>query len=139
MTQRSAAQRYARLVGTGLLLGGLVGFLYEASFATGDDAPREAALGLLDVNGWHNSVHLASGALGLALAGSWSGGRAYALGLGLAYAPVTLLGFLAGDGGTLLGLLPVNTEDNLLHLFLAVSGVAVGLATPAEPAPTTAA
>ncbi len=44
------------LVGAGSL-----GFFYNASFDTGDNVPRDAVLGILDVNAWHNLVHLDTG------------------------------------------------------------------------------
>ena len=43
------------------------------------------------------------------------------------------------DGDSILGLVPVNTEDNVLHALIGVAGIGAGMATPAEPAPTTAA
>jgi len=39
----------------------------------------------------------------------------------------------------LLDIVPLNDEDNVLHLLIGVSGVGAGLATPATPAPSTAA
>jgi hypothetical protein len=52
---------------------------------------------------------------------------------------VTLLGFIAGDGEEILNLIPVNTEDNFLHLLIGIAGIGAGLATPArEPYPATA-
>ena len=62
---RTPAQLYALIVGAALLGAGILGFFYNSSFAVGDDVPRDAVLGLLDVNAWHNIVHLATGALGL--------------------------------------------------------------------------
>ena len=54
------------------------------------------------------------------------------------YLVVTLLGFAAGDGGEILNLVPVNTEDNVLHLLIGFAGMAAGFATPASQAPSTA-
>ena len=118
-------------------MAGIVGFFYSASFGTGDGIERDAVLGILDVNGWHNVVHIASGVVGLALVGSYGGARAYALGFGAIYLVVTLLGFLAGDGDEIFNLIPVNTEDNVLHLLIGLAGLSAGLATPAVPAPST--
>jgi hypothetical protein len=137
MADRSPAQVYALVIGLTLVAAGILGFFYNASFGTGDGTSRDAVLGILDVNGWHNVVHLASGALGLALASSYSGARAYALGLGAAYALVAVMGFIAGDGGEILNIIPVNTEDNIFHVLLSVAGLGAGLATPASAAPTT--
>jgi hypothetical protein len=132
MEERSPAQVYALVIGLMLVVAGIAGFFYSASFSTGDGAERDAVLGILDVNGWHNLVHIASGVVGLALAGSYGGARAYALGLGVVYLLVTLLGFIAGDGDEILNLIPVNTEDNFLHLLIGIAGIGAGLATPAR-------
>ena len=136
MEERSPAQVYALVIGLTLVVAGIAGFFYNASFSTSDGTERDALLGILDVNGWHNLVHIASGALGLAVAGSYRGARAYALGLGVVYLLVALLGFIAGDGDEIFNLTPVNTEDNILHVLIGIAGVGAGLATPsAEPHP----
>jgi hypothetical protein len=132
MEDRSPAQVYALVIGVTLVAAGILGFFYSASFGTGDGTERDAVLGILDVNAWHNLVHIASGAVGLLVLGSYRGARAYALGLGVVYLLVTLLGFIAGDGGEILSLIPVNTEDNFLHLLIGIAGIAAGLATPAR-------
>jgi len=137
MADRTPAQVYALLVGLTLLAGGVLGFFYSASFATGDAIEREAVLGIFDVNAWHNIVHIATGALALVVAGSYSPSRAFALALGVVYLLVTAIGFAVGDGEAIVGLVPVNTEDNVLHLLIAVSGLLAYAATPATPAPTT--
>ena len=131
---RTPAQLYALLVGAVLVGAGIMGFFYSASFATGDDVPREAVLGVLDVNGWHNVVHVATGALGLATFARAAPARAYALGLGAVYLVVTIWGFAVGDGGVILGLVPVNTEDNVLHVLLAFAGLLAGVASSTQPA-----
>ena len=137
--ERSPAQVYALVIGATLTVGGIVGFFYNASFGSGSGTSRDAVLGILDVNGWHNVVHIASGAVGLLVARSYGGSRAYALVLGAVYLVVALLGFLAGDGGEIFSLIPVNTEDNFLHLLIGIAGVGAGLATPATLPPTLAA
>jgi hypothetical protein len=130
MDERSPAQVYALVIGLTLVVAGIAGFFYSASFSTGDGTERDAVLGILDVNGWHNLVHIASGAIGLAVAASYGRARTYALGLGAVYLVITLLGFIAGDGEELFNLIPVNTEDNFLHLLIGIAGVGAGLATP---------
>jgi uncharacterized protein DUF4383 len=128
----SPARLYATLVGGTLVVAGLIGFFYDSSFDTGNSLRADELFGLLAVNGWHNLIHIATGALGLALAGSRA--REYALGLGLVYLLVALLGFVefgSGDSAdNILKLVPVNSEDNFLHLILGGLGVAAGLATP---------
>ncbi len=139
--RKSPAQVYALVFGLALLLAGIIGFFYTADFSTGDatkdPANRDALIGLFDVNGWHNVVHILSGVLGLALAGSWRGAKLYAWGFGLTYLVVTVWGFVIGDGESILGLIPVNTEDNLLHLAISLLGIGAALATPSAPPPTT--
>jgi hypothetical protein len=137
METRSPAQVYALVIGATLVVVGIAGFFYNAGFGTGDDTERDAVLGIFDVNGWLNVVHVLTGALGLALAGAYDGARAYALGLGAAYLVITVLGFAAGDGEEIFNLIPVNTEDNVLHLMLGIAGLGAGVATPSTPAPST--
>ena len=141
MAERSPAQLYALVFGIVLVAAGILGFFYEASFAVGDDTlvERSAVLGILDVNGWHNLVHILSGVVGLAVAGSYAGARTYALAFGAIYVVVAIVGFIYGDGDSIFKLIPVNTEDNILHALIGVAGLGAGFATPAEPAPTTAA
>lgn len=134
---RSPAQVYALVVGVVLLGAGILGFFYNASFSTGDEIERDAVLGLLDVNAWHNLVHLASGLALLAFAGSYDGARKFVLAFSVVYVVVLVLGLIEGDGGAILSLIPINTEDNILHALIALAGFAAYAATPAEPRPTT--
>jgi uncharacterized protein (UPF0333 family) len=136
-TTRSPAQLYALIFGAVLTVAGIIGFFYNSEF-TSDKSVRDAVFGILDVNGWHNVVHILSGILGLMAASSYSSARTYALGLGAAYILVAIWGFIIGDGNSILSIIPVNTEDNILHLLIGVSGIAAGMATPAVADPTTA-
>jgi hypothetical protein len=135
MHERSPAQIYALLFGVTLVGAGIVGFFYSADF--GDPGKVDGVLGILDVNGWHNVVHIATGLIGLAVAGSYGSARAYAIGFGAVYVAIAVWGFIAGDGSNLLGIIPVNTEDNFLHLLIGVAGLGAGFATPTVPAPST--
>jgi len=129
MAEASPARLYALLVGGVLTIAGIIGFFYDSSFDTGSDLTTEAMLGVLDVNGWHNVVHLVTGLLGLAAAGYAA--RTYALGLGLVYVVVAIWGFAETSNGfgVILDFLPVNTEDNIFHLVLGLTGLAAGAAT----------
>jgi hypothetical protein len=131
MTETSPARLYAMLFGAVLVAAGVIGFFYTSDFSTGDDVPRDALLGILDVNGWHNVVHIATGALGLLAGASLAASRVYALGLGVVYLVVAVWGFAIGDGGVIAGLVPVNTADSVLHLAIGAVGVAAGLASGA--------
>ncbi len=137
MDRRSPAQVYALVFGVVLTVAGIIGFFWSASFGSPGDV--DAVLGILDVNAWHNLVHIATGLLGLAAIGSYAFSRSYALGLGLVYVAVAIWGFIIGDGELILGFIPVNTEDNVLHLLIGIAGLGAYALTPAEPAPSTTA
>jgi Domain of unknown function (DUF4383) len=130
MEDRSPAQVYALVVGAGLVALGVAGFFYNASFDTGDALQRDAVLGVLDANGWENVLHIVTGAVALFVVASYAGARACAIGLGLLYVVVGVAGLVAGDGGDVVNLIPVSTEDNVLHLLVGIAGVGAGLATP---------
>jgi hypothetical protein len=135
---RTPAQVYCLVFGAVLVLVAIVGFFTNSSFDTGDDAPRDALIGLFDVNGWHNIVHLLSGLAALAVAGSRPSARLFAFGFGGVYVLITILGLAAGDNSTLFGLIPVNTEDNFLHLAIAAAGILAGAASPSDALDTRA-
>jgi hypothetical protein len=122
MANRSPAQIYALVIGAVLVVAGIIGFFYSAAF--GSPGKVDAVVGVLDVNGWHNVVHILSGAAGLALAGSLPRARLYALGLAIVYTVVAIWGFAIGNHESILGFIPVNTEDNFLHALIAVAGYA---------------
>jgi hypothetical protein len=81
---------------------------------------------IFEVNGWHNTVHILSGLFLLALMGRHATARIAALCFGAIYGVVTLIGLI--DGTDVLGLLPVNPADNILHLLLTVAAFAAALA-----------
>src|SRR5919202_3055623 len=134
MENTSPARLYAIVVGAVLVVAGIIGFFYNGHFGSGDngfgDDTSVKVFGILAVNGWHNVVHLATGALGLLAVGYAA--RTYALGLGAVYIVVAVWGFIIGDGDSILSIVPVNTEDNILHLLIGLAGVGAYLATPAE-------
>jgi hypothetical protein len=128
--QLTPAKLYAVVVGATLVVAGIIGFFYNATF-TSDESVRDAVFGVLDVNGWHNVVHILTGALGLIafVAGAYAA-RGYAFALGAVYIVVAVWGFIVGDGDSIATIIPVNTEDNVLHLLIGVAGLAAGAATP---------
>jgi hypothetical protein len=129
MQKRTPASLYALIFGGVLVVAGIIGFFYEAEF-TSDEAVRDSVFGILDVNGWHNVVHIATGALGLlAFAGGAYAARTYAIGLGAVYIAVSIWGFAVGDGDSILSIVPVNTEDNVLHLLIGLAGLGAGAAS----------
>jgi hypothetical protein len=145
MEASSPARLYCLLVGGVLVIAGIIGFFYEASFDVGDEVVAEDVFGVLAVNGWHNLVHIGIGGVLLLAAGGAA--RVAALGVGALYIALSILGFIAtGDGGigfiaengVLIDLVPVNDEDNVLHAILGVTGLLAGFATR-EPGTTAAA
>lgn len=129
---RTPAQTYALVFGVTLLAVGVLGFIADSSFGSGGNVDGSDLI-VFEVNGWHNLVHIASGLLGLALWRTAAGGRAFALGFGAVYGVVTLWGFI--DGNDVLGLIPVDTADNLLHLAISSLGLIAGFMSSAEPHP----
>jgi Domain of unknown function (DUF4383) len=136
MEEPSPARLYCLLVGAVLVVAGIIGFFYEASFASGDSIRSDDVFGILSVNGWHNLVHIAIGAVLLLTAGSAA--RGAALVVGVLYIVLCVLGFIAtsnngigfvAENDTLLKLVPVNNEDNVLHLILGITGLIAAFAT----------
>jgi hypothetical protein len=126
MEGKTLAQVYALTLGVVLVAVGVLGFIVEPSFAIGDSA-RRGTLIAFDINGWHNVVHVLSGVVGIALAGTAAKARLFCIGYGVVYTLVAILGFVVGDGGLLLSIIPINTADNLLHLAIALTGIGIGL------------
>lgn len=110
MEPPSPARLFAAAVGALLVVLGIVGFFYDASFGALDH--YEEALGGLQVNGWLNLFFIATGAIGVLVAGASS--RGYALTVGLVYTSLAIAGWGSG------------------RLFLAVGvlGLAAALGTP---------
>ena len=135
---RTPAQWYGYIIGAALLLVGAFGFTADATFdteatdRTGGGFQGDGFLGF-EVNGTHNVVHLVTGLVLLALASKRGSARAGAIGFGLLYAVVTLVGVL--DGDNVLGLIPVNAADNVLHAALTVLGLGAGLLAPRSGTP----
>ena len=114
-------------IGAVILVIGLIGFVPAL-------VPDGEVLGLFLVDPFHNVVHILTGALGI-VAGMMSGSkvaRMYFQVFGVVYALVTVLGFTTGTG--LLGLIPVNMADNLLHLVIAVGYLYLGFAVKEKAA-----
>ena len=125
---RSLAQWFCLIVGATLVVVGLLGFLAEAKFDTaigGDPGQLDGGDVLIfEVNGWHNVVHIASGMFLLVFAARHAAAKTAALAFGVIYAVVTVIGLI--DGKDILGVLPIDKEDNVLHALLTVSALLVG-------------
>jgi hypothetical protein len=122
--RRTPAQWYCLLAGLSLLLAGVFGFVSDSSFDTGDGVQGDLFLGF-EVNAVHNLIHVASGLVLLAASPKRAPARAIALAFGLVYGLVAIIGLI--DGEDVLGLIPINSADNLLHIALAALGIITGL------------
>ena len=89
MEAPSPARLYAAAVGALLVVLGILGFFYDASFGALDS--YDEAFAGLQVNGWLNLFFLATGALGVLVAGASS--RGYALAVGLLYTVLAIVGW----------------------------------------------
>ena len=136
MADSSPARLYCLLVGAVLVIAGIIGFFYSASFAVGDEIKSDEVFDILAVNAWHNLVHIGIGGLLLIAAGGAA--RSGALFVGVLNLVLAGLGFVAtgGDGigfvaenNVLLDLVPVNDDDNWLHVILGVTGIIAAVAT----------
>ncbi|MCW3040034.1 MAG: hypothetical protein JWM31_1939 [Solirubrobacterales bacterium] len=123
---RSPAQLFALAVGAVLLIVGIAGFFVNSSFDHGSDVMGDDLI-IFMVNGWHNVVHILSGLFLLAIAGRRDVARKGVLAFAVIYAIVTVYGFV--DGKTILHLVCVDDQDNVLHLVLTLAALAAGLAT----------
>ncbi|MGN6586898.1 MAG: DUF4383 domain-containing protein [Solirubrobacterales bacterium] len=110
MEPASPARLYAGVAGAFLVVLGIVGFFYDASFTGLHDL--EHALGVVRVNAWFNLFYIATGALGLLTAGVAS--RQYSLVVGLLYTLLAIVGW--GTPG--------------LHLVIGLLGLAAAAGTP---------
>ena len=112
MEPATPARLYATVVGALLIVLGIVGFFYTASFESLDH--YEDALGGLQANGWLNLFYVATGALGLYVAGVAS--RGYSLAIGLLYTLLAIVGWGSGS----------------LHLVIGLLGLAAAAGTPSK-------
>jgi hypothetical protein len=124
---RTPAQIYSAVFGVALLAAGIIGFFVSATF--GSPGETGDLLAAFRVNGWHDLVHVASGLVGLGVAGRPGAARIYAGLFGIVYLAVAIWGFALGTDGNILGFLPVNTGDNILHLAIAGLGLAAAAAS----------
>jgi hypothetical protein len=124
---RTLAEWFCLVGGAALVLAGLFGFIADATFDTGSAVQGDSFLGF-EVNGWHNLVHILTGLFLLTGAKNRHAAKRVALIFGIVYGAVTIYGLI--DGNSVLGILPVNPADNVLHLVLSVAAIAASLLTP---------
>lgn len=136
-TARPAVRTASLAVGAIFLLVGLLGFV--PGITTNFDEMRFAGhesgallLGIFQVSILHNLVHLAYGVAGLALARSVPSARLYLIGGGAIYGVLWLYGLIV-DKESRANIIPLNSADDWLHLFLAIGMIALGLLTSRGP------
>jgi hypothetical protein len=124
-------QTLATVFGAVFVLVGIAGFIPgittsygEMQFAGPDS--QAMLLGIFQVSILHNIVHLLFGIVGLALARSWDGARAFLVGGGVIYLVLWIYGLLVSQDSAA-NFVPVNRADNWLHLALAVAMIAGGI------------
>jgi hypothetical protein len=119
----------AKVWGFVFLIVGILGFVPAA-------APNGHLLGIFDVNGPHNFVHLLTGIVALSCGyQSTHASKLYFLIFGVVYGLVALLGFAAGNA-PVLGFIANNLADAWLHVGIAIVSIALGLIPETTPAPT---
>jgi Domain of unknown function (DUF4383) len=120
----TAPKIYAIVVGVGLIVLGLLGFVDNpiVGDATATSQP------IFVTGAAHNMIHLITGAVAIYVAfGLLAEQQALAItGLGLVYVAIVLLTLV---NGTLFGVLgyPVNGADQLLNVAVAASSLVVGI------------
>ena len=121
----------AMLVGWVLLVVGVLGFVPGITTTDG------LLLGIFQVNGLHNIVHIATGLVALYLASKGEeGSQMFFKVFGVIYAIVAVLGFFSE--GPILGLIAHNTADTWLHIVIAVVALYLGFGTKKEGSMQTA-
>ena len=135
MRGRVSAQSLAALVGAVFLLLGLLGFVpgvttdhHDLHFAgSGSDAKL---FGLFNVSILHNLLHLVLGAAGIACSATHRSAVRFLYGVGIASLTLWTLGVCGAADW-----LPVNSDDNWLHLVVGAGAIGLGyLATEAAAA-----
>ncbi len=122
---RTLAQVSCLVGGAVLIAVGVLGFFFGGSgFATGSGVEGQNFI-VFEVNGWHNIVHIATGAFLVLMATTARAAVAGLLIFGVAYLAVTVWGFI--DGNDVVNLIPVNPADNWLHVALTAAALLIGL------------
>lgn len=119
-------QKAATVFGVVFVLVGILGFIPAFT-------PNGHLLGIFEVNGVHNMIHLLSGVAALVMSRAHSSARLYFQIFGVVYGLVTLLGIFHGDND-LLGIVAHNVADIFLHIIITAAALYFGFGTPRDRA-----
>lgn len=131
MHTRSMVQLAAVGVAATFLIVAVLGFVpgittdYDQLSLAGHQSEAKL-LGLFQISVLHNLVHGLFGVIGLALAKSPAGARAFLLGGGAVYLVLTAYGSVI-DHDSAANFVPLNVADNFLHLGLGLGMVGLGV------------
>lgn len=136
--RRSPVRAVTLLFGAVFLLVGVAGFIPGLTTDYGDlgfagEESTAKLLGTFQVSVLHNIVHLLFGVTAIAMARSETGARTFLVGGGTVYLVLWIFGLVVHGGKG--NFIPVNDQDNWLHLGLALALLGLGLLLP-EPART---
>ena len=141
------ARLFARIFGIAFLLVGIAGFIPGITTNFDDlgfmsDSSDAEIFGLFQTSILHNLVHLIFGVAGLAMSRRADRARSYLLGAGVIYVVLFVYGLFVGgrEDEKWINFIPVNNEDDVLHLLLGVGLLVAYFASrrrtsgePAEP------
>ena len=132
-SDRAPVRTAAIAVSIVFLLVGVLGFIpgvttnYSDMTFAGHHSDAQL-FGIFQVSVLHNIVHLLFGVVGLAMARTVSGARAYLIGGGAIYLVLWLYGLVVGQDSSA-NFVPLNNADDWLHLGLGIGMIALGLLT----------
>jgi len=124
-------RRGALVVGVTFLLVGALGFVPGLTTGVRDihiagHGSGTYLFGLFQVSVLHNVLHLLFGLAGLLASRTPGGARGYLLYGGAAYLGLFAYGLVVGQDSAA-NLVPLNPADDVLHLFLGVTMIVLGL------------
>src|SRR3954452_1291595 len=120
----SLAQRFLLAFGAFYVAIGVIGFFITGFHYSDFTAVTGDKLVGIEINPFHNLVHIGTGAIMLifAMQKSTAAAEGAAMGVGLFYIVAFVIGVTAPDNLTILG---VVGEDSLAHFFHLLSGIAL--------------
>jgi len=121
VNENGLLRTWMMVAGVALLGAGLLGFIDNPIASNNENA-------LFRVNALHNVIHIVSGLLALGIAFGLRGRDQAnaAIGFGVLYGAVAVLGIVDPNLFGLMADAPINAADHALHIGLAVISIALG-------------